>query len=86
MLLWKLSSCNFFIFGKDKARKGGEKVTITVTDSCVGCGLCACQCPGVFTMAADGRAAAADEIPGELEEMAVETAQSCPAGAILVEE
>ena len=57
-------------------------MTIHVNEACVGCGLCAGMCPGVFTMTDEGVAAARDEIFPEQEAQAREAAESCPAGAI----
>ena len=57
-------------------------MTAHVNDNCVGCGLCASMCSGVFTMTGEGVAAARDEIFPEQEDQVRETAESCPAGAI----
>jgi ferredoxin len=56
-------------------------------DACIGCGVCAEMCPDVFSIGDDGKAVVnegvnfdeyADDIRG--------AADSCPAGAIVVEE
>lgn len=56
-----------------------------VNDNCIGCGLCANLCPGVFTMTDEGVAAARDEIFPEQEAMVQEAAESCPVDAIEVD-
>ena len=42
-------------------------MTAHVNGSCIGCGLCANMCAGVFTMTDEGVAAARDEIFPEQE-------------------
>ena len=56
-----------------------------VNDACVGCGLCVNLCPGVFTMLAEGVAAARDEIAPEFYDQIREAAESCPVSAIEIE-
>ena len=56
-----------------------------VNRNCIGCGLCASVCPGVFTMTDEGVAAARDEIDPSLEGMVREAADSCPVDAIEVD-
>ena len=58
---------------------------VRVNNACVGCGLCVNLCPGVFTMLAEGVAAARDEIFPEQEAMVQEAAESCPVDAIEVD-
>ncbi len=53
-----------------------------VNSNCIGCGLCASMCPGVFTMTDEGVAAARDEIFPEIEGQVQEAAESCPVDAI----
>lgn len=53
-----------------------------VNSNCIGCGLCANLCPGVFTMLDEGVAGARDEIAPEQEAMVQEAAESCPVDAI----
>ncbi|MFU0824160.1 ferredoxin [Clostridium sp.] len=56
-------------------------------DTCIGCGLCPSICPDVFDMGDDGKAhAIVDEVPGDVEDSAVEAQESCPVSAIKVEE
>lgn len=56
-----------------------------VNDNCIGCGLCPSLCPAVFTMLAEGVAAAKDEIAPEYEDQVQEAAESCPVSAIEVQ-
>ena len=58
---------------------------VRVNDACVGCSLCVNLCPGVFTMLAEGQAAARDEIAPEFYDQAREAAESCPISAIEIE-
>lgn len=57
-------------------------MTAHVNGSCIGCGLCANLCAGVFTMTDEGVAAARDEIFPEQESQVQEAAESCPVHAI----
>lgn len=57
-------------------------MTAHVNGSCIGCGLCANLCAGVFTMTDEGVAAARDEIFPEQEPQIQEAAESCPVHAI----
>ena len=55
-------------------------------DACIGCGLCEGICPKVFKMDDDGKAnASEDEILEILIKSAMEAADVCPVGAIIVE-
>lgn len=56
-----------------------------VNSNCIGCGLCASMCPGVFTMTDEGVAAAKGEIFPEIEGQVQEAAESCPVDAIETE-
>ena len=54
-----------------------------VNDSCIGCGLCAGTCPGVFSMSSEDVAVAIEtEVPEEDFESAAESKENCPAEAI----
>ena len=55
---------------------------VRVNNPCVGCGLGVILCPGVFTMLAEGVAAARDEIAPEFYDQVQEAAESCPVSAI----
>ena len=55
-------------------------------DLCTGCELCVDTCPDVFEMQDDVAVAKVDEVPEEAEECARESADSCPAEAIIIEE
>ncbi|MHC1683850.1 MAG: ferredoxin [Clostridiaceae bacterium] len=55
-------------------------------ETCIGCGLCPSLCPEVFEMEDDGKAGAiVDDVPGDAESGAKESADSCPVNAISVE-
>lgn len=56
-------------------------------DACIGCGACAAICPEVFELNDEGISIAKqEEVPTVQEEMARDAADSCPTGAIEVEE
>ena len=57
----------------------------TVTDDCIGCGLCAGSCPAVFQMNNEGRAEViVPAVPEDLEQEARSAADACPVSAIEV--
>lgn len=52
-------------------------------DLCISCGACIDLCPEVFAWNNDEKSHVnVDEIPSELEDQAVEAADSCPTNAI----
>ncbi|MEG0768532.1 MAG: ferredoxin [Ruthenibacterium sp.] len=54
----------------------------TVTDTCIGCGLCAGTCPTVFTMG-DGLAHATEApVPEPVLDCAQKARDDCPVSAI----
>ena len=53
---------------------------------CTGCGPCQEICPEVFEIRGDVSTVLVKEVPPELEGAAREAADSCPPGAIIVEE
>lgn len=54
-------------------------------DACIGCGACPDICPEIFKMEDDGLAVSyVDSVPDELEDSALEAADSCPTEAIHV--
>ena len=56
-------------------------------DLCIACGLCVDLCPEVFDWNEEGVAEArVDEVPEELEELAMEALESCPTDAIIGED
>ncbi|MBN2411548.1 ferredoxin [candidate division KSB1 bacterium] len=54
-------------------------------DLCTGCELCVDTCPEVFEMDDDVAKAIVDVVPEDVEDAAVEAAESCPAEAITIE-
>ena len=61
------------------------KVSINKED-CVGCGLCADDCPDVFEMPEDVAVVKAEEVPENLVNAVKEAAENCPVDAIIVSE
>lgn len=56
-------------------------------DACIGCGACAAICDAVFELDNEGLSVAKKEEVKEDEKQAVrDSADSCPTGAIVVEE
>jgi len=55
-------------------------------DLCTGCGPCQEICPEVFEIRDDISTVLVKEVPPELADAVREAADSCPPGAIIVEE
>ena len=53
-------------------------------DICIGCGLCADTCPGVYRMEGDKAVTCVDLIPAEQHECARKGAEECPVEAIKI--
>lgn len=55
-------------------------------DLCIGCGVCPSVAPSMFEMNDEGIAEVlVDEIPEGEEDLAEESVESCPVGAITIE-
>ena len=55
----------------------------TVSEDCIGCGLCEGTCPEVFAICDDGLAhAIEEEVPEAAEDAAQEACDGCPVTAI----
>jgi ferredoxin len=52
---------------------------------CVGCGNCVEICPDIFEMPEDIAVAKIKEVPGDLQDMCREAAESCPVEAIIID-
>jgi len=55
-------------------------------DLCAGCGPCAEVCPEIFELKDDRAVTKMSEVPKELEDKVREAAETCPPGAIIIEE
>ena len=56
-------------------------------DACIGCGACAAICDEVFEINDEGLSEAkVEEVKEELQDEARDAADSCPTGAIVIEE
>jgi ferredoxin len=70
---------------KDLKRRIMMKAVVD-RDACIGCGLCASDCPGVFQLDDDTISTViVDEIPADLEDCAQAAVENCPESAITVE-
>ncbi|OGX26948.1 MAG: ferredoxin [Omnitrophica WOR_2 bacterium RIFCSPHIGHO2_02_FULL_45_21] len=53
-------------------------------DICIGCGLCADTCPGVYRMEGDKAVISLEPVPPDQEECARKGAEECPVEAIKI--
>jgi len=61
--------------------------TRVIPEKCIGCTLCAADCPDVFAMNDEDKAFAKNEaVPAELQDAVKDAAEGCPTEAIEVEE
>lgn len=58
---------------------------VTISEECIGCGLCESTAADVFSINDDGIAEVVDDIDEAFEDDVQEAADSCPVGAIEVE-
>jgi len=54
-------------------------------DTCIGCGLCANDCPEVFEMQGDKAVAKVSNVPADKEDACKTAAANCPVQAIKCE-
>ena len=64
-------------------RIGATFMNATVNENCIGCGLCAGNCPEVFSMGDDGFAHGG-EVPDNLMDAAQSARDECPVNAISI--
>lgn len=58
----------------------------TVSEDCIGCGLCESTCDDVFKIGDEGTAeVVVDEVPADDEDAVNEAVENCPVGAITAE-
>lgn len=58
----------------------------TVSEECIGCGLCESTCDDVFQIGDEGVAEVkVDEVPEDDEDAVKEAEENCPVGAIATE-
>lgn len=58
----------------------------TISEDCIGCGMCEGTCPDVFEVGDDGVAhVILDEITEDLEDDAKQAAEDCPVEAITID-
>ena len=58
----------------------------SVSEECIGCGMCEGICPDVFEVGDDGLAhVIVDEVSADVEDDAKQAAEDCPVEAITVE-
>ena len=55
-------------------------------DACIGCGACQSIVPDVFEIEDDGLACAKGQVTDENKEDVIDASESCPTGAITVDE
>ncbi|OHB67327.1 MAG: 4Fe-4S ferredoxin [Planctomycetes bacterium RBG_13_60_9] len=58
---------------------------VRIEDTCTACGLCCDTCSEVFEMGDDMATVIMDDVPQQHEETALQAADECPVGAIIVE-
>ncbi|WP_298581243.1 ferredoxin [uncultured Olegusella sp.] len=58
----------------------------SVSEECIGCGMCEGICPDVFEVGDDGLAhVIVDEVSADVEDDAKQAAEDCPVEAITIE-
>jgi ferredoxin len=59
-------------------------MTVTVTEGCIGCGVCAEEAPDLFQLNEQGVAQGVGQVPAGEEATASQAAADCPVGVIQV--
>ena len=71
-----------------KCRNNKEEKVMKVVvdrDGCIGCGVCAEECPEVFRIADDGLSEVCGEVTAENSDSVISAAKSCPVEVIMVD-
>jgi ferredoxin len=59
---------------------------VRVMDECIGCGICADECPAVFEIDGSMAIVIMDHVAEDLEEDCRHAAEDCPVEAIVIED
>jgi len=84
-ILKPISKQVFSITGVSLSKEEHMKVSIDA-DLCTGCGACSDDVPDVFELGDEIAEVKQPDVPADLEDAVRETAEGCPAEAIIIEE